>query len=1822
MRKWLVSNRKTIAVILALSLLSLAFIPIITSDNNNGGSSGDITIINVYSYPTVGGKWIVQFTTIGQADLIITATNGTTWSNNNNDYDLRFLDLKCCDENLEYEWINGSIVVKNYSCSDIGYEISKVLTSGRHTLMFRFGDDVAYAFNDASNWWDSGWVRRAPIYLNTSSGSTPSNYQVLLNVTYDSNMNGNFSDLRFVNYSDSSDEFNYWIENKSDGNWANVWVRFGIPITTTNTTHAWMYYGNSGVSSTSDKNITMDYFETGSLLMEDTIDQGIVETVTLSNDYSNLAVVAYIATRGGGESIDVRVRNVGSNSFEIFEEEPDDQAHNDETVNWIAAENGSWIGIDGQVRIEAGTHSTASAHNETEAFGGDTVSFSNSLSPNASVLATLNTYNNGEFMSTHIHGVTPSDFVVQQEAGGSGSSVSTETIGWIAFSRGSGTNDGVDYEVDYHAQDGDNDGADDSAETITYSFSGNPCLVVQGATAADTDGYWARGAGTFNSNSANFYAEEDQDSDAERNHGDEGFSWAAFYPIGNITVRKYVTQEPTYYVGTEEIWAMPELSNPNPTNGSTNIDITPSLSIYCNHPQGEAMNLTWYENTTGGWVQVSQNTTIYNGTYYYTYANATNYSKAYYWKVNLSDTDGDYDKKTYYFTTKLISSSIDPIVPYVQTSSPFTINATADSNLDKVALWYRYAADNSSFNNTIGEIRKLTSVDDSWTTLNFWNMYTSPVVVCTYNLASSSNNEVVVRVSNVTSSSCDIRIQNPGDDHPVTAGDVCVIVMEEGAYDLEDGRKVEAYKYSELITSENNDWTVGTNRGYTNSYTNPVVLGQVMSQNDTDWSVFWCSNGVSTNPPDASNLYTCKHVGEDTDTIRITETIGYIVIEQGTGTVNEINYRAELGADTIEGVGTGTPPDSYNLGGTYAVGVATHSAMDGTDGGWVVLYGNSPIDTSIDLAIDEDTIGDIDRGHTTEQVAYWVFNSEGNITTTDIQWQIWNNVSNPDTNGADGWSWDFDVPNGTGYYEFYSMGNKSGSPNETAPDSADAICYYSPTGSPPTIELVNPSPNGTIGVNPQPMCQIWANDIDSATLTVYWYENTTGPSWVLSNINSSVSANSIVNYTFTEFDNYSNTYWWRVAVNDSQNNVSAVYHFTTEPIDTSVDTISPYNVASSLLTINASNSTAVDNVTLWYRYSTVNGTWARYETGIEENVNGWTTVNLDITYVNPVVIITGQEGGDISLGVEKSRPRIRSIGSNSFEVIVTNDTGITVTEDVGYIVMEKGHWEIDGVEVEAGTYTVSDAASHTITFAESFPGNTVVVDAIQEETAVAGSSRYTEDSMSSTGYTVYWEGYDDNSNLATVTAGYIAVELGSSSNTFESGIEQEVTEDAYDGLWEGVSFINTYSVPPVLFTNPIDSNGGDPTIVGRRSLSTTGVDVRCTEGQNQDTELDHATCDIPWIVWTDDDSVDGTDWIEWTNASNPDISSPWSWNFGFPNGPGYYEFYSIGKKSGSPDEPAPSSADAKCYKIPMSPIINSYDLRNATGSKLNNATGLLDVNNEYYFTVNITDPDSWSDIEYINITAWYDNGNDSSIYNQTSGGNLNMFLQYENTTGTPVFRMLWPDDEAQIVLTNCTETVVNSTTRIINISFIPGSQIRWASSNNTWNSASNTTNDLWSWNFNITVQDAIGKQDWKRDEYGIYKHTSISADSDWVDVHALPGFSDDSSIVTLTYSSNYDYNLSIYFEENLTHTTLSGYYINIANNVTIKEDADPGDDITSDKTFTGIGEINAIQIFNTSGTHPSDGISQTVDVQFTVYIPLGTMGGKYTAKVATKISQD
>ena len=104
-------------------------------------------------------------------------------------------------------------------------------------------------------WWNFSWEKNKAINLSVTGNPTNDDFQALINITYDPDMNPDFSDLRFTNVAGDT-ELPYYIESKTDSTSAAVWVRILTNVTTTNQTLAYMYYKNTTVVSSLSNNYT------------------------------------------------------------------------------------------------------------------------------------------------------------------------------------------------------------------------------------------------------------------------------------------------------------------------------------------------------------------------------------------------------------------------------------------------------------------------------------------------------------------------------------------------------------------------------------------------------------------------------------------------------------------------------------------------------------------------------------------------------------------------------------------------------------------------------------------------------------------------------------------------------------------------------------------------------------------------------------------------------------------------------------------------------------------------------------------------------------------------------------------------------------------------------------------------------------------------------------------------------------------------------------------------------------------------------------------------------------------------------------------------------------------------------------------------------------------------------------------------------------------------------------------------------------------------------------------------------------------------------
>lgn len=280
------------------------------------------------------------------------------------------------------------------------------------------------------------------------------------------------------------------------------------------------------------------------------------------------------------------------------------------------------------------------------------------------------------------------------------------------------------------------------------------------------------------------------------------------------------------------------------------------------------------------------------------------------------------------------------------------------------------------------------SVGGSAVTVNLSNIYTSPVVVTAINYRNNTV-PVVSRVSAVDGDSFDVRLVNPT-GLSVVADTVSYIVIEKGVWNI-GGRAIEAQRRTAVVTSNSAGGYlhfVPERAEYGQSYTNPVVVGQVMTTNDTKFSVFWSSDGTAAAAtslgPTSTALYVGKHVGEDTSPVRADEDVGFIVLEAGSGTLGGVAYRAGVTPATVQGIGGPNAIQTFNFSSAFAtvpeVALVSVTGMTSSYGTLAYSHGSTPMTTS-SIRIASDRTGHVARPQGYDRESYLVFEDPFVYTT-------------------------------------------------------------------------------------------------------------------------------------------------------------------------------------------------------------------------------------------------------------------------------------------------------------------------------------------------------------------------------------------------------------------------------------------------------------------------------------------------------------------------------------------------------------------------------------------------------------------------------------------------------------------------------------------------------------------------------------------------------------------------------------------------------------------------------------------------------------------------
>jgi len=337
-------------------------------------------------------------------------------------------------------------------------------------------------------------------------------------------------------------------------------------------------------------------------------------------------------------------------------------------------------------------------------------------------------------------------------------------------------------------------------------------------------------------------------------------------------------------------------------------------------------------------------------------------------------------------------------------------------------------------------------------------------------------------------------------------------------------------------------------------------------------------------------------------------------------------------------------------------------------------------------------------------------------------------------------------------------------------------------------------------------------------------------------------------------------------------------------IITLVNSINPYSLTTSPLTINAtSTGSSPDNITLWYRYSTDNSTW-----------------KLQNTSVPVVESFKYYRGSGTTCSIDK--PSGVQSGDLLVVLCTTDGTGSGLIGPSGFTIL---HSESQNNEQTTASWWKEAGGSEPGSYSVSWSGNERYVGS-----CIRISGADTDDPVDVS-----------DSNLGssgTVTSPSVTTTVDNTLILRFHGMDDDDEGNDYSGD-------NPYGTIELYAYGSLGSSecSGACSYENQTSVGSTGT-AAWTFSNSEG-----------WAAFTvaikPESSTTGVNWTKWSNGSNPDTGIPWVWVFNFPNSTGYYEFYSIGKKSGHSNETAPNTADAIC-NYTNNTVISIINIRVETGN--------------------------------------------------------------------------------------------------------------------------------------------------------------------------------------------------------------------------------------------------------------------------------------------------
>lgn len=237
----------------------------------------------------------------------------------------------------------------------------------------------------------------------------------------------------------------------------------------------------------------------------------------------------------------------------------------------------------------------------------------------------------------------------------------------------------------------------------------------------------------------------------------------------------------------------------------------------------------------------------------------------------------------------------------------------------------------------------------------------------------------------------------------------------------------------------------------------------------------------------------------------------------------------------------------------------------------------------------------------------------------------------------------------------------------------------------------------------------------------------------------------------------------------------------------------------------------------------------------------WKTINLPVSFNNPVVVA----GGSTRDGSHQGVVRVRNVTSDSFEIRFQEwdyRDGRHTTENIGYLVVEAGtHTLTDGTQLVAGTTTLTNESFKTINFETSFSATPLIIAHTMTNNDPSAVVERVRNITNSTFQMQFNEEEAADGIHGTETVGYIAIDQGNATSG-DTVLNAVTTGNSVTHRTTTVDFGDIGgSANPVILSDMQTRDGGDASTLRHRSQTSTSVTVWVEEEKSSDNELNHTS---------------------------------------------------------------------------------------------------------------------------------------------------------------------------------------------------------------------------------------------------------------------------------------------------------------------------------------------------------------------------------------------